>query len=121
MTRNILKEDHILRPMRLRYVYELLDAYNVFANENAELRSPRVANRQEILSFHQSDYVNAVTDFSAGQNLEKQHLYNFSDSGDNPATTGMYESAALSVGASLVAAETVWSQSTEVAFNAGGG
>jgi len=121
MTRNILREDHILRPMRLRYVYELLDAYNIFTKDNVLIQSPRLAHRDEIASFHQTDYVDAVKDFSSGKNLERQHLYNFSDSGDNPTTTGMYESAALSVGASLVAAETIWNQNTDVAFNAGGG
>lgn len=121
MTQNILRENHILRPMRLRYVYELLDAYNIFANDHVSIQSPRIAHRHEILSFHQKDYVNAVSEFSSGKNLGKQHLYNFSDSGDNPTTTGMYEAAALSVGASLVAAETIWNQSANVAFNAGGG
>ena len=74
MTRNILREDHILRPMRLRYVYELLDAYNIFTKDNVLIQSPRLAHRDEIASFHQTDYVDAVKDFSSGKNLERQHL-----------------------------------------------
>lgn len=121
LTRNILREDHVLRPMRLRLVYELLQAYGVFQHPNARLITPRVATQEEIHVFHTRDYVQAVQAFSRGERLEEQRKYNFSDTGDNTVNPGMYEAAALAVGASLTAAETVWRGEAAVAFNAGGG
>jgi len=121
LTRNILREDHILRPMRLRLVYELLQAYGVFQHPNALLIPPRIAMPEELQDFHTRDYVEAVQAFSRGERLEEQRRYNFSDTGDNTVNPGMYEAAALAAGASLRAAEAVWSGEAAIAFNAGGG
>ena len=55
LTRNILREDHVLRPMRLRLVYELLQAYGVFDEAEAVVIEPRVATDQELMSFQQRD------------------------------------------------------------------
>ena len=121
LTRNILREDHILRPMRLRLVYELLQAYGVFQHPNALLIPPRIATPEELQDFHTRDYVEAVQAFSRGERLEEQRRYNFSDTGDNTVNPGMYEAAALAAGASLRAAEAVWSGEAAIAFNAGGG
>ena len=121
LTRNILREDHVLRPVRLRYVYELLDAYGVFSRDDVELLAPRVASADELQSFHDADYVQAVQAFSTGDRLGEMSRYNFSNNGDNTISEGMYEAAALAVGASLVGAETVRAGQPNAAFNAGGG
>ncbi len=121
LTRNILREDHVLRPMRLRLVYELLQAYGVFDEAEAVVIEPRVATDQELMSFHQRDYVEAVQAFSRGDELDRQHRYGFGDSGDNPISEGMFEAAALAAGASIVGAEAVWHGRADVVFNAGGG
>ena len=121
LTRNILREDHVLRPMRLRLVYELLEAYGVFGRPGATVIEPRVANEQELMAFHGRDYVESVQAFSRGEDLHRQHRYGFSDWGDNPISDGMYEAAALAAGASLIAAESVWQGDADVIFNAGGG
>ena len=121
LTRNILREDHVLRPMRLRLVYELLQAYGVFERPDAVVIEPRVATDLELMSFHGRDYVESVQAFSRGEDLHRQHRYGFSDWGDNPISEGMYEAAALAAGASLVAAETVWNGEADAVFNAGGG
>ena len=121
LTRNILREDHVLRPMRLRLVYELLQAYGVFERPDAVVIEPRVATDLELMSFHGRDYVESVQAFSRGEDLHRQNRYGFSDWGDNPISEGMYEAAALAAGASLVAAETVWNGEADAVFNAGGG
>ena len=121
LTRNILREDHILRPMRLRLVYELLQAYGVFERPDTIVLEPRLASEQELMTFHGRDYVEAVQAFSRGEDLFRQHRYGFSDWGDNPISEGMYEAAALAAGASLTGAEAVWSGEVDAAFNAGGG
>ncbi len=121
LTRNILREDHVLRPMRLRLVYELLQAYGVFGQPDTIVIEPRLATDQELMSFHGRDYVESVQAFSRGEDLHRQHRYGFSDWGDNPISEGMYEAAALAAGASLVAAQTVWNGEADIVFNAGGG
>ena len=121
LTRNILREDHVLRPMRLRLVYELLQAYGVFEQPGAIVLEPRLATEQELMTFHGRDYVEAVQSFSRGEDLFRQGRYGFSDSGDNTISEGMYEAASLAAGASLTAAEAVWNGDVDVAFNAGGG
>ncbi len=121
LTRNILREDHVLRPMRLRLVYELLQAYGVFERPDAVVIEPRVATDLELMSFHGRDYVESVQAFSRGEDLHRQNRYGFSDWGDNPISEGMYDAAALAAGASLVAAETVWNGEADAVFNAGGG
>ena len=121
LTKNILREDHILRPMRLRLVYELLSKYNAFSQENSSLIEPRIASVNELMSFHSRDYIEAVGAFSQGEDLDRQNRYGFSDSGDNTISLGMYESAALAVGASIVGAEKLLDSSYNHVFNAGGG
>ena len=121
LTRNILREDHVLRPMRLRLVYELLQAYGVFEQPGAIVLEPRLATEQELMTFHGRDYVEAVQSFSRGEDLFRQNRYGFSDSGDNTISEGMYEAASLAAGASLTAADAVWNGDVDVAFNAGGG
>ena len=121
LTKNILREDHILRPMRLRLVYELLSKYNAFSQENSSLIEPRIASVNELMSFHSRDYIEAVGAFSQGEDLDRQNRYGFSDSGDNTISPGMYESAALAVGASIVGAEKLLDSSYNHVFNAGGG
>ena len=111
----------MLRPMRLRLVYELLQAYGVFERPDAVVIEPRVATDLELMSFHGRDYVESVQAFSRGEDLHRQHRYGFSDWGDNPISEGMYDAAALAAGASLVAAEAVWNGEADAVFNAGGG
>ncbi len=69
LTRNILREDHILRPVRLRYAYELLEDYRVFAQEGALRLAHRQVTEAELHPFHTPDYVCAVQDFSRGDRL----------------------------------------------------
>ncbi|MBI4301729.1 MAG: acetoin utilization protein AcuC [Chloroflexi bacterium] len=119
MSRHVLRENHVMRPTRLRLTYELLDAYGAF--EESLLLPPQEAGEEDILSFHTKPYVEAVKNFSRGQFTTDPAAYNFSEGGDNPIFEGMYEASALAVGASLVAAELVVSGQVEVAFNAAGG
>ncbi len=121
LTRNILREDHVLRPMRLRLVYELLQAFGIFDQPNTQLIEPRLATPEEIGTFHSQDYIEAVASFSRGEALERQYRYGFSDWGDNPISDGMYEAAALAAGASLAAADALIAGEADVVFNAGGG
>ena len=121
MSRHVLRDDHPLRPVRLRYTYQLLQAYGAFEDETSLLVEPRPASVEELLTTHTSEYVQAVERYSAGGPRDDASRYGFSDSGDNPIFSGMYEAALLSTGASVQAAELVADGRVRAAFNPAGG
>jgi len=118
-SRHVLREDHVLQPNRLQLTYELLQCYGAF--DDSLLVAPRVADEGELLSFHTRDYVAAVKSLSLGESRFNAATYNFFEEGDNPPYEGMYEVAAMTVGASLVAVELVGGGQVDVAFNISGG
>ena len=121
MSHHELRSDHPMRPVRLRYTYELLKGYDAFEHENAVLVSPRSAAENELEWLHTPQYIEAVRRLSAGEGAQEAHRFNFSLQGDNPYFAGMYEAATLSSGATLLAAEMIAEQSVDVAFNISGG
>ena len=121
MSSHELRSDHPMRPVRLRYTYELLSGYEAFEHENAVLVSPRSAGEGELGWLHTPQYIEAVRRLSAGEGTQEAHRFNFSLQGDNPYYTGMYEAATLSSGATLLAAEMIADKSVDVAFNISGG
>ena len=121
MSRHELRNDHPMRPVRLRYTYELLRGYDAFEHKNAVLVNPRFAAEDELSWLHTPEYIEAVRRLGAGEGTEEAHNFNFSLQGDNPYYTGMYEAATLSSGATLLAAELIADRSVDVAFNISGG
>ncbi len=119
VSQHVLREDHVMRPTRLRYTYELLEAYGAF--RDSRLVPPRPATEEELRWFHTGEYVEAVRSISNGENTYRPERYNFSQYGDNPPYRGMYEAACLSTGGSLVAARMVADGDADVAFNVAGG
>ena len=121
LSRHVLREDHPLKAVRLRYTYELLEAYHAFDDRASALVEPRPATGDEILSTHDIEYVKAVKSFSRNEKSYDPARFNFGTMGDNPVYEGMYEAAALSTGASLVGAELLDSGQVNAAFNISGG
>ena len=121
MSRHELRSDHPMRPVRLRYTYELLRGYDAFDSEDSLLVDPRSATAEELQWLHTPDYVEMVRRLSAGERTQEAHRYNFSLQGDNPYYPGMFEAATLSSGATLLAAEMVANKTVDVAFNISGG
>ena len=121
LSRHVLRDDHVMVPTRLRYTYELLESYGAFQRPNARLVEPRQATKEEVQTFHTEEYVRAVESLSRGESVYNAARYNFSEHGDNPVFSGMYEASTWSTGASLVAAELVHSGEVDVAFNCSGG
>jgi acetoin utilization protein AcuC len=115
-----LSDTHPLKPVRLRYTYELLESYGAFQAPGSALVSPRPATEDEVLSFHTPDYVSAIKLLSRGGTTPAPSVFNLGTS-DNPAYEGMFEAAMLSTGASLKAAELVASGEADAAFNISGG
>lgn len=121
LSRHVSRPDHPLKSVRLRYTYELLQAYRAFDEDSSSLVEPRNATEEEIRTLHDAEYVEAVKSFSLGERKYDPSRFNFSGGGDNPMYEGMYEAAARSTGASLLAAERILDKDTEVAFNISGG
>ena len=121
LTRHILRDDHVMVPSRIRYTYELLDSYGAFNLPNSSLVEPRQATEQELLTYHNAEYINAVKSLSSHGTSFNPAKYNFSDHGDNPVYSGMFEASLWSTGASLTAAELIASNKSDVAFNCSGG
>lgn len=117
---HVLAESHPMKPVRLRYTYELLSAYRALGPDHALLAEPRPATDEEIGSYHTPQYIEAVRSYGRGQVPARAELYNFGP-GDNPAYEGVYEAAALSTGASMVAAELLSAGRVDAAFSISGG
>ena len=120
LSQHVLRQDHPMRPQRLRYTHDLLAAYGAF-HDSSTLVEPRPATDAELASFHTPDYIAAVKRFSLSQDLHNMARFNFSSTGDNPVFPGIYQAASLSTGASIVAAEMVATGSVKTAFNISGG
>jgi acetoin utilization protein AcuC len=111
---------HPLKPERLQRTYELLAAYGAFDGRESILVQPRQATPEELGLFHTEEYIEVVRSLSQGEGRFNPRRYNFGP-GDNPVFPGMYETEALKVGATLVAAELVTSDQADVAFSFSGG
>ena len=118
---HVLRNDHPMRPIRLKHTYDLLSAYGAFDGGDSRLVRPRAATDEEVQLLHTPDYLAAVRDLSMGLAGYSPERYGFSAGGDNPVYSGMYDAALLSTGASLVAAELLMNRQVDVAFNISGG
>lgn len=121
LSRHELRSDHPMRPVRLRYTYQLLQEIGAFDHPGAVLLDPRSATEEELAWLHTPEYVAAVKALGSGSLLADAARFGFSANGDNPVYPGMYDAAALSTGGSLLAAEMVASGQVDTAFNISGG
>ncbi len=109
-----LGPQHPLRPIRVKLTYELIRTKRILQQEHVEVVKPRPASREEILLFHEEDYVKLVEQLSRrGSGLL--------DAGDTPAFKGCYEATSLVVGASLAACDHVMTGRLSHSFNPSGG
>ncbi|MCY3638338.1 MAG: acetoin utilization protein AcuC, partial [Chloroflexi bacterium] len=120
LSRHTLSETHPMKPARLRYTYELLQAYNAFDAPNVSVVAPREALLEEIQWYHSADYVDAVQRLNNGDVSVDQRRFNFGP-GDNPAYRGIYDASALSTGATMTAVEMLLSDEVDAAFSISGG
>lgn len=94
--------------------YELMKETNLFSSPNVEIIEPKQATREQLLLFHDQDYLDLVEEVSkSGEG--------FLDLGDTPAFEGCYEASALAAGASLSAVDAVMSGKAKHAMNIAGG
>ncbi len=94
--------------------FELMRAINLLSSGNVKVVEPREATREELLLFHDEEYVKQI------QSVSKSGK-GFLDMGDTPAFEGCYEASALAAGASLKAVDIVMSGEVTHAMNIAGG
>ncbi len=105
---------HPLRPVRVKLTYDLLKTKGVLDNETVSTLAPQAASEEQILLFHEQEYVNLVKRYSEkGSGLL--------DLGDTPAFKGCYEATGLVVGSSLRACDLIMTGGFSHAFNPSGG
>lgn len=121
LSRHVLRDDHPMRPVRLRMAHDLVQAYGLLEREDAAWLPPRPATVEELLTVHSQEYIHAVQSLSTRSGGAIAGAFGFSDAGDNPVYDGMWEAALLSTGASLVAMEQVLDGKAKVAFSPAGG
>jgi acetoin utilization protein AcuC len=91
-----------------------MKAVNLLSCPNVKMCEPREASREELLLFHEEEYLELVkrhSETGAG----------YLDMGDTPAFKGCYEASALGAGASLEAVDLVMSGRVTHAMNIAGG
>jgi acetoin utilization protein AcuC len=111
---------HPLKTSRLSLTYELIKAFDLLSLANTRLVKARNATDEELLSFHEKEYIEVLKAANAGFDLPYASFYGLG-SGDNPVFKGVFDWSRLVAGASLQAAELVESGEATIAFSLSGG
>jgi acetoin utilization protein AcuC len=110
---------HPLRPARVILTRELVHALGLLDGDRVRETPARDATDDEIGLVHTERYVDVVRRAGHGEQGPWSR-FGFGP-GDNPIFPLMHEASARVVGASLAAAEAVWSGRADHAFNPAGG
>ena len=112
---------HPLKPIRVVLTVALVRACGLDALPNVSAVIPRSATRAELETIHDPAYIDAVERIS-GEVGDPYGNYGWGiGTGDDPAFAGMHDASARVAGASITAADAVWSNTVEHAFNPAGG
>jgi acetoin utilization protein AcuC len=110
---------HPLNPVRVDLTMRLARALGLLDLDNVRIVKPEAADDDLLALVHERDYIEAVR--RVGADPGRPDLSRGLGTPDNPAFAGMHEAAALVAGASVRAAEAVWSGEAEHAVNVAGG
>ncbi|MEV6631257.1 acetoin utilization protein AcuC [Actinoplanes sp. NPDC051470] len=109
--------DHPLNPVRVELTIALARELGVLDRPGVRMITPEAAGEAALTRVHRADYLDAVRHapmdpFFSGWGLNTP---------DNPVFEGMHEASARICGATLAAAEAVWSGDVTRAVNVAGG
>ena len=110
---------HPLRPDRVLLTWDLIRAYELDARSNVEPLGAQPADDATLELVHTPAFVDATRRAGHGEPGDWAP-YGYGP-GDNPIFDQMHEAGAIVAGASLAAANAVWSEGLDHAFNATGG
>jgi acetoin utilization protein AcuC len=104
--------DHPLDPVRVELTVALARSLGVLDRPEVRQLSPKPADDARLRTVHTAEYIEAVKAGGPGHGLAPP---------DNPVFEGMHEASAWIVGATVAAAEEVWSGRSTRAVNIAGG
>ncbi|PWN42710.1 putative HOS2-putative histone deacetylase [Ceraceosorus guamensis] len=111
-------ERHPMKPARLTLTNRLVLGYGL--HERMECYSPRMATREELEWFHDSDFIDFLSKTTPTTPLSASFTrFNFAD--DCPVFDGMYDFCRSYAGASLAGARKLTSGTADIAINWSGG
>ncbi len=108
LTRYDFGPGHPLAPVRVALTMALAGDLGVLSAPPVSMFAPPPATDAELATVHDDDYIAAVR--LAGRTLMPNAEFGLGTS-DNPVFEGMHEASALVAGATLAAAQAVWSGS----------
>jgi acetoin utilization protein AcuC len=109
--------DHPLDPVRLELTIALARDLGILDRPGVTVTAPAPVDEALLLRVHERAYVEAVK-----RAPEDPYFSGFGlNTADNPVFARMHEASALVTGASVAAAEAVWSGTAERAVNIAGG
>ncbi len=110
---------HPLRPQRVLYTWQLIEACGLLARPDVVSLECRSADDAELELVHTAEFVDATRRAGHGEDGDWQQ-FGYGP-GDNPIFPQMHEAGALVAGASIVAASATFDGTVAHAFNAAGG
>lgn len=113
-------DDHPFKIQRFLLAYELMRQYGLTGLPNADLLDCPRAEEDDLLTFHDPDYLARLREFSASDEPRADFRYGLGDL-DNPVFRGLYDWARLGAGGTLEAARLVTEEGYDIAFNLAGG
>lgn len=111
---------HPLRIIRLKLTYELIKAYGLLDLTEVEVIQTEKAKEEDLLRFHQKDYLAILKKANQGTAKEDFYAYGLGP-GDNPVFPGLFDWSLLVTGATIQAVEYVADGKGRIAFNIAGG
>jgi acetoin utilization deacetylase AcuC-like enzyme len=105
---------HPLAPVRVELTVALARAFGILDRPNVTVAAPEPAGPGRLELIHDRAYIGAVR-------LAQPDPYFGLGTPDNPVFAGMHEASALVAGATLAAAEAVWTGRAEHGANVAGG
>jgi acetoin utilization protein AcuC len=111
---------HPFRNERHLLAHQLMTAYGLLDLPGVSLRPPLLPTQEELESFHSSEYLARLREFSDAEYPRADFRFGLGDA-DNPVFKGMYEWALAGVGGTLAATRLVTEEGFDAAFNLAGG
>jgi acetoin utilization protein AcuC len=111
---------HPFKTSRLNLAYELIKAHGLLSMPNVRYVEARKAEDEDLLLFHNKEYIEVLKAVNAGIELPHACFYGLG-SEDNPVFKGVFDWSRLVTGATLQAASLVDLGEVDIAFNISGG
>jgi acetoin utilization protein AcuC len=115
-----LGESHPFKPYRGTMVFELCYRYGLLDEPWIEVLEPEPASEEDMLEYHQREYVEALKSANTGS-FDFTLLEYGLGTGDNPVFKGVYDFSLLVLGATLLGAALISSGKVNTVFSPVGG